>query len=116
MDGVLGVFIFSFGRGVYSPTSLYGGLRLYLTQSTVGRRTNVDIPTLELELNANGLDCPHAVRCPHCDFGTGQRGMDRCAKCSGVGSVFIVLDILFDNTEKGYREACEFKLSKFEED
>jgi hypothetical protein len=43
--------------------------------------------------------------CPHCDFGSGQRGMDRCAKCDGSGSVFLVKGKLFPNTEDGFKAA-----------
>jgi hypothetical protein len=47
-----------------------------------------------------------AYQCGHCDFGTGQRGMDRCAKCDGTGSVFIVGQRRFPNTKEGYEAAC----------
>lgn len=26
-----------------------------------------------------------AELCPHCDFASGQRGMDRCSRCNGTG-------------------------------
>lgn len=42
------------------------------------------------------------VQCPGCDFGFGQRGMDRCSKCNGIGSVFRVGQHIFQNTEEGY--------------
>jgi hypothetical protein len=50
--------------------------------------------------------------CPYCDFGTGRRGMDRCAKCDGTGSVFAVADghggvRFFPNTKEGYDKAVE---------
>ena len=55
---------------------------------------------------------PKARQCRHCDFGSGQRGMDRCAKCDGTGSQFVVVDVygqrrVFPNTERGYKSACE---------
>jgi hypothetical protein len=28
------------------------------------------------------------LACWHCDFASGRRGCDRCAKCAGTGSVF----------------------------
>ena len=51
------------------------------------------------------FDEPQPQVCPHCDFGSGQRGMDRCAKCDGSGSVFIVKGKLYPNTENGFKEA-----------
>lgn len=48
---------------------------------------------------------PKPTLCPKCDFGTGRRGMDRCATCDGVGSIFIVNGEYFPNTERGYIEA-----------
>lgn len=48
---------------------------------------------------------PKARQCPHCDFGSGQRGMDRCGRCDGTGSVFWVLGQRFPNTKRGYEMA-----------
>lgn len=31
---------------------------------------------------------PTPRECMHCDFASGYRGMDRCTKCDGTGSVF----------------------------
>jgi len=49
--------------------------------------------------------------CPFCDFSMGTRGMDRCSRCDGTGSVFLVGDReknphFFANTKKGYEAAC----------
>ena len=52
---------------------------------------------------------PKPATCPHCDFGTGQRGMDSCGKCDGVGSVFFVNGKMFPNTKEGYIAACQEK-------
>jgi hypothetical protein len=49
---------------------------------------------------------PKPRQCDHCDFGTGTRGMDRCARCDGTGSVFIVNGRYFPNTFDGYTNAC----------
>lgn len=48
---------------------------------------------------------PVPKQCSHCDFGTGQRGMDSCGKCGGTGSVFWVAQQRFPNTESGYMAA-----------
>lgn len=32
----------------------------------------------------------HYTPCPHCDFSSGQRGMDRCTKCDGTGRISVV--------------------------
>lgn len=48
---------------------------------------------------------PKPRQCTHCDFGSGYRGMDRCGKCDGIGSVFRVNGKIFPNTQDGYREA-----------
>ncbi len=48
-----------------------------------------------------------ASGCGHCDFGMGTRGMDRCAKCDGTGSVFRVGLSAFPNTEIGYLKALQ---------
>lgn len=50
--------------------------------------------------------------CGHCDFGSGTRGMDRCAKCDGAGSVFRVGDKSFANTRDGYEEALETEIER----
>lgn len=54
---------------------------------------------------------PRTVACTHCDFGTGQRGIDRCGKCDGTGSCFLcVVDgevLYFPNTREGYVKAME---------
>lgn len=49
---------------------------------------------------------PKPETCPRCDFGTGQRGCDRCGKCKGMGSVFRVKGVIYPNTREGYIEAC----------
>lgn len=46
------------------------------------------------------------VGCDVCDFGSGTRGMDRCSKCKGTGSVFWVDDNCYPNTREGYIDAC----------
>ena len=33
---------------------------------------------------------PRAEPCWRCDFASGYRGMDRCAKCDGTGSLLMV--------------------------
>lgn len=43
--------------------------------------------------------------CTRCDFGSGHRGMDRCAPCDGTGEVFRVGGRSWPNTEQGYIEA-----------
>lgn len=49
---------------------------------------------------------PQPAICPHCDFGTGMRGMDRCSKCDGIGSGFWVPGPRFyPNTKAGYDAA-----------
>jgi hypothetical protein len=45
--------------------------------------------------------------CFHCDFSSGQRGMDRCSVCKGTGSIFVVHGKTFSNTEEGYNAACK---------
>jgi hypothetical protein len=50
---------------------------------------------------------PHPVRCNICDFGSGQRGMDRCSTCDGTGSMFVVNGRRFPNTEEGFNKALE---------
>jgi len=47
-----------------------------------------------------------AVKCWHCDFGSGYRGMDTCSRCDGTGSVFVVAGQTYPNTREGYTEAC----------
>lgn len=45
-----------------------------------------------------------------CDFSGGTRGMDRCHRCDGTGSRFVVAvdgePFYFPNTRKGYLAAC----------
>jgi DnaJ-class molecular chaperone len=48
---------------------------------------------------------PKPQRCHRCDFGSGQRGMDRCPTCDGTGSVFFVNGQFFPNTKEGYEAA-----------
>lgn len=50
---------------------------------------------------------PKVVMCPFCDFGSGRRGMDRCAKCAGTGSGFYTGTTFLPNTEAGYSRAVE---------
>lgn len=49
--------------------------------------------------------------CGHCDFSSGMRGMDRCSKCDGHGSVFRVGNQIFENTRDGYVAALEAKVA-----
>lgn len=46
-----------------------------------------------------------------CDFSGGTRGMDRCSRCDGTGSRFLVAVkgewYYFPNTRKGYEDACQ---------
>ncbi len=48
---------------------------------------------------------PIPTCCNHCDFHSGQRGMDRCAKCGGTGSQLLAANQRFPNTEQGYKAA-----------
>jgi hypothetical protein len=50
------------------------------------------------------------VTCGHCDFGTGQRGMDSCGRCDGTGSQLFVRGMpnRFPNTEQGYGDALRY--------
>ena len=50
---------------------------------------------------------PIPVSCPYCDFSRGTRGMDRCAKCKGTGSVFWVGNRTYPNTKEGYEDALK---------
>lgn len=45
-----------------------------------------------------------AAGCEHCDFSSGTRGMDRCAKCGGTGSQLVLRATgqRFPNTEAGF--------------
>lgn len=45
--------------------------------------------------------------CRYCDFSSGRRGMDRCSKCDGIGSVFRVGARTFFNTKDGYIAALK---------
>lgn len=55
---------------------------------------------------------PKPSMCSRCDFGSGTRGMDRCSKCAGTGSVFRVIgkDGLrsFPNTREGFDAAVAY--------
>lgn len=69
------------------------------------RRSGTVIATIPLspsqEQSASGEDLqPHS--CPFCDFSSGYRGMDRCAKCDGTGSIFRVGTRVFSNTREGH--------------
>lgn len=52
---------------------------------------------------------PQVVGCT-CDFSGGTRGMDRCGRCAGTGSRFLVVTngnpFYFPNTRRGYEDAC----------
>lgn len=48
---------------------------------------------------------PKPMTCNICDFGTGTRGMDRCSRCDGTGSVFFVRGHFYPNTKEGYENA-----------
>lgn len=48
---------------------------------------------------------PKPMTCDRCDFGTGTRGMDRCSRCDGTGSIFFVAGRYFANTKEGYDAA-----------
>lgn len=50
---------------------------------------------------------PKPTSCPHCDFSGGTRGMDRCSKCDGTGSVFRVGGRYYPNTKEGYEAAVK---------
>lgn len=50
---------------------------------------------------------PGALNCPFCDFSMGYRGMDRCPKCDGTGSVFFVDGRYFPNTKEGFEKAMK---------
>lgn len=45
------------------------------------------------------------ITCHHCDFGSGQRGMDRCSKCGGTGSGFWANGSFYPNTKEGHDAA-----------
>lgn len=55
------------------------------------------------------MDDLKPTQCWACDFGSGHRGMDRCTKCDGAGSLFWVAGHAFSNTEEGYKGALEAK-------
>ncbi len=53
---------------------------------------------------------PKLTECFHCDFASGRRGMDRCGKCDGTGTLYRVLipgkaARFFAGTEDGYADA-----------
>lgn len=52
------------------------------------------------------MDDLKPLGCDDCDFGGGTRGMDRCAKCDGTGSLFFVNGRTYPNTKSGYIAAC----------
>jgi len=76
--------------------------------------TGSEVDTL---LARYGYPEPMAQGCHRCDFGSGQRGMDRCATCDGTGSVFRVGAHYYPNTEDGYVDAAKsmVRLMKKEE-
>lgn len=47
-----------------------------------------------------------AIDCGLCDFSSGTRGMDRCAKCDGTGSRLLHLPTgdSYPNTERGWNK------------
>ena len=53
---------------------------------------------------------PKVVGCT-CDFSQGTRGMDRCHRCDGTGSRFLVFingeGWYYPNTREGYVEAMQ---------
>ncbi len=61
----------------------------------------------------SGKSILKTVACGHCDFSSGTRGMDRCVKCDGAGSVFIV-GKRFPNTRDGYEAALEARVREVE--
>lgn len=65
--------------------------------------TGSEVDTL---LARYGYPEPKGMVCHRCDFGTGQRGMDRCGTCKGMGSVFHVGTQYYPNTEEGYVAAA----------
>jgi hypothetical protein len=48
---------------------------------------------------------PKPVRCWHCDFASGYRGMDSCGKCKGTGSLLAFNGEWYPNTKEGYEDA-----------
>jgi hypothetical protein len=40
-----------------------------------------------------------------CDFSCGRRGMDRCPRCGGTGSMLRVDKLYWPNNERGYMAA-----------
>lgn len=48
---------------------------------------------------------PKPIACVHCDFSSGQRGMDTCGKCDGTGSLLAYHGRYYPNTEKGWKKA-----------
>jgi hypothetical protein len=45
-----------------------------------------------------------AQRCHHCDFSSGQRGMDMCSKCDGSGGLLVHIPTKswYANTKAGW--------------
>ncbi len=66
-------------------------------------------------------DEPKTVGCI-CDFSGGTRGMDRCSRCDGTGSRFLVVvrqewgnqAFYFPNTKEGY-ERAKAKIARVKE-
>lgn len=59
---------------------------------------------IDLQLFAKGKALV-PVGCGNCDFESGQRGMDRCSRCGGTGSAYLVGGVWFPNTDDGYVRA-----------
>ena len=77
---------------------------------------SAEIAELERKLTEDDIAHPEPCACGHCDFSRGTRGMDRCGKCDGYGSVFRVGALVFMNTEEGYRDACKVLTARALED
>ena len=54
-----------------------------------------------------GLRDIRIVQCHHCDFGSGQRGMDRCGKCDGTGAQWAYGAQRFVGTSAGHIQALD---------
>lgn len=54
-----------------------------------------------------GKEIPLGATCPYCDFASDKKGMDRCTKCNGTGSVLHANNKQFPNTEDGYFDAIQ---------